>query len=514
MDWPIGLNPLAGIDLAMTGAEDLALGQISAIFARLDPETWVKAPTMKELLEMSMRLVIAGEPRPTLAHGKQALLDADYRARLLPHVRNPEVLSYWTQIFPETGEAVKTSLQALFRRFGMVLTPELTRYLITQERPTMRFDDAITDKQIVLIPVPHVTLGQLAGAVGMLIFQSFMRSAFTRSGSDQSRADYPLIVDEFQVLVENGDTTDVQNAVTQLRALGIPAFYAHQALSQLKEATELMLINAENRIVLRTQEPDASMYARHYAAHGISAADVSGQEPLEHQYAALRCDGKPTGPFSIRPLMWPTPTPDTMPALDGPAWQRVLPADSDAADPYILALVYAPPAQLHGAAQQLADLDADAWQQLNTRWDAIRDVQRGYILANPGCIPDRSARLRWLSRLAIARPRVLAAAEYARIRRITGDTTPAPVAPPRRSARAERSGVPAGAPGAAHIGAASFVPGVTPSVAPPPPVMGVGPSAEDALAARGRRPTGDDLIAPGFEGLDDLEPGARVVDGG
>jgi hypothetical protein len=39
-DWPIGLNPLAGIDLTRPGAKDQALGQIMAIFARLDPSTW------------------------------------------------------------------------------------------------------------------------------------------------------------------------------------------------------------------------------------------------------------------------------------------------------------------------------------------------------------------------------------------------------------------------------------------------------------------------------------------
>ncbi|PMP87616.1 MAG: hypothetical protein C0183_02015, partial [Roseiflexus castenholzii] len=48
------------------------------------------------------------------------------------------------------------------------------------------------------------------------------------------------------------------------------------------------------------------------------------------------------------------------------------------------------------------------------RWECIRAQQRRYILAHPGCIPDRWERQRWLSRLYAARPRVLAAAEYLR----------------------------------------------------------------------------------------------------
>jgi len=38
-------------------------------------------------------------------------------------------------------------------------------------------------------------------------------------------------------------------------------------------------------------------------------------------------------------------------------------------------------------------------------------------LQNPGCIPNRDERVRWLSRLGYARPRLLAESEFLRIRR-------------------------------------------------------------------------------------------------
>src|SRR6266545_4182 len=112
-DWPIGLNPLAGIDLKKPGAKDQALGQIMAIFARLDPATWGKAPAMKEFVQMATLLILEGEPHPTLAHVKQCLLDAIYRERLLPHCTNVDVLTFWTLTFPSQGEQQRTSLHAL-----------------------------------------------------------------------------------------------------------------------------------------------------------------------------------------------------------------------------------------------------------------------------------------------------------------------------------------------------------------------------------------------------------------
>jgi len=258
-----------------------------------------------------------------------------------------------------------------------------------------------------------VALGGLAGAVGMLIAQAFVRAAFSRSGSDRTRHDYPLIIDELQVLIGNSDTTDIATAITRLRSLGIPTIYAHQALAQLGDLRDLMLINAGNRIMLQTQEPDASMYARAYAASGLTAADLSGQPPNEHQYAVLRCRGVVAGPFSMQPLPWPAVHDESPPPYQGPAWRDVLPDDADPADRFIARVVYDAGTDA-AAARELAHLSDADWQRLLQRWERIRHVQRQHILAHPGCIADRLERQRWLSRLYAARPRVLAAAEYLR----------------------------------------------------------------------------------------------------
>jgi hypothetical protein len=268
-DWPIGLNPLSGIDLTKPGAKDQALGQIMAIFARLDPATWGKAPAMKEFVQMATLLVLDGEPTPTLAHVKQCLLDAGYRERLVPHCTNVDVLTFWTVTFPDQGEQQRSSLHALLRRFSQLLTTETTRYMVSQPASRLNLLQAIEERMIVLAPLPHVTLGDLASAIGMLLLQQFVRSAFARPGTDQTRHTYPLIVDELQVFIgKDGDSTDIQNAITQLRGLGIAGIYAHQTLDQLGALKDEMLTNSGSRLILRTQEPDASAYAKLYAGSG------------------------------------------------------------------------------------------------------------------------------------------------------------------------------------------------------------------------------------------------------
>jgi hypothetical protein len=413
--WPVGLNPLAGVEVARPGGADLALGQVLALFARLDPETWSRAPGMSQFAQMATLLVLEGEPRPTLAHVKQALLDERYRERLLPRVTNAEVADFWRVTFPRLGEGQRSSRDALLRRLDALLTNETTRHLVTQAEPTFDFATAIEDGMIVLVPVPDMTLGGLAGPIAMLIFQAFVRAAFARGGSDSSRASYPLVVDELQVLT-GGASADLEVAMTRLRSLGIPAVYAHQALAQLGDLTDLMTLNAANRIILQTGEPDASAYAKMYAASGITAADIAQQEPNSHQYAVLRCEGAPAGPFSVRPLPWPAPAALEAPTYDGPDWRVVRPVPGDPLDRVLLRIAYGSVAE-GPALAELAALDEADWSRLLARWDTIRHAQRGHILEHPGCIPDQLERQRWLSRLLVARPRLLAAAEYARARR-------------------------------------------------------------------------------------------------
>lgn len=420
--WPIGINPLAGVRANQIGDTDQMLGQALALFARLDPETWGKAAGMQQYLQMATLLVLEAQPDPTLAHVKRVLLDELYRARLLERARNHEVVTFWCTIYPSLGEGLRSSRDALLRRFDMLLTAETTRLMVTQPRPTLNLLAAIEQGAIVIMPLPDMTLGGLAGAIGMLLFQAFVRAAFARSGSDQTRASYPLIVDEFQVLLGSGDASDVQTAVTRLRSLGIPTIYAHQALSQLGDLADLMLINAANRVILQTPEPDASSYARSFAADGLTASDISRQPPNEHQYAVLRCGGLPTGPFSMHPLPWPEPVVAELPPDHGLDWRTCLPMPADPIDPLVARLVYAE-ADEHRAVDELTRLDEEAWGRVLARWNAIRSFQRGYIIKHPGCIPDRLERQRWLSRLWIACPRVLAAADYARSSGASGPGT-------------------------------------------------------------------------------------------
>ncbi len=471
-DWPVGLNPLHGVDVAAPGGMTQIIGMILAVFSRLDPETWSKSQGMQQYAQMGAALVAETVTNPTLATLKQAIQDETYRATLLPNCTNIEVKNFWEVTFPQVGDQQKTSRDALLRRLDNLMVDETTRYLITQPLPTIDFLDCMERGRIVIIPLPHRTLGGIAEFIGMLLLQAVMRAAFRRPGSDQTRATVPLIIDELQIFIGKGDSKDIQDAITQLRGFGIGGAYFHQTLAQLGTLRDEMLTNSASRIILRTQEPDASAYAKQFPTTDLTPADISGQNFNDHQYAIFVGGESPSDVCSIRPLLWPTPRDgDTgIPDYHGPNWQTILPEPdtylapaerelgAETLEVLITSLIYGEIDAQYVAAH-LALLPDEEWEYISERWNAIRAAQRAYMLANPGCIPfdesithpepeqeaalrradRRRRRQQWLSRLDSRTPRVFAAAAYQRQRWAFNPTEEVSAVKPRKETKAERA---------------------------------------------------------------------------
>ncbi len=434
VEWPISCNPLGSVDLGQPGMDTHILGMVQAVFQRIDPDGMTSGPIMKMLLDMSTLLVVEGGGTVTLAHIEQALIDPAYRAHLLPRLTNPKVRAYWEARREGYSEREQQSLEALLRRFHTLLTSELVRSMVIQPQPLFTFDRAIDQRWIVLIDLPHNTLGPLAGVVGMLLFSMFVQAALRRGGAARTRLNYPLYVDEVWVFLQHSDGKDFALALSQLRGFGVPTVYLHQALMQLGPYRELMRVSAGSRIMMRTKYPDSNDLAREYAAWGLTGTDISALNPWKEQYGVLRVNNTEYGPISLEPQPWPDAVLDEAltqqaliasltsrwrPRTQLAAWQQQLPPDSPdpALDREVIRLVYVS----HADECMLINCCADNhlfsqhnWTHILNRWSAIRQWQRHYILENHDAIPDRFDRQRWLSRLLACHPRILSRIDYAR----------------------------------------------------------------------------------------------------
>jgi hypothetical protein len=435
--FPLALNPIyhlmVDMDAATTKAErdrcfNEALGMVLGLFQRLDPGRWRDSPGMQQYAQMACHLVLrTGSSRPgdipTLAKVKRVLEDPAYRDTLLERYPMPgdEVDTYWKVREPALSEAQRTSLSALLRRLDMVFMNPITRNMLSVEVPSIDFREALEEGLIVILPMPHRQLGDLAPLVGMLMIQSIVSAAYARPGDAQSRITAPVFIDEVQVFIIDEHSPDLEQAFTQLRGFGVPLIVLHQYLSQLGVLQDTFKVNAGNRIILRTGEPDASVYARMYAQSGLRAEDILGMHALHHQYAAMLGPNREQLIFSMLPNPWPDqPEYRLSPALVPLDWQRrspPLPDDAPLEEQHALAeldaligryvyqpLQYADYTRFVG---QLAQLPDDEWAILLERWAELRAFHYRYLLAHPNVIPNQLQRQRWLSRLVGSRSAVI-----------------------------------------------------------------------------------------------------------
>jgi hypothetical protein len=435
--FPLALNPIYDLMVAMDAATSKqerdkyfneALGLLLGLFQRLDPSRWRDSPGMQQYAQMACHLVLqTGSSRPgeipTLLKVRRVLEDEAYRNQLLARYPKPgdEVDTFWRVREPELSDSQRTSLSALLRRLDLVFMNPITRNMLSVEVPSIDFLEAMEKGLIVTIAMPHRQLGELAPLIGMLVIQSIVSAAYRRPGDALSRITAPILIDEVQVFIVDDDSPDLEQAFTQLRGFGVPLIVMHQYLTQLGKLLDTFKVNAGNRIILRTNEPDASVYARMYAQSGLKAEDILGMHALNHQYAATLGPNREQLIFSIVPSPWPERTDQRLPpALVPMDWQRRSPiADAElsnarrrkqrALDERIVKYIYTPLSpQVHKyLTDQFAQLPDAQWEAFLQRWEEVRKFHYAYLLQHPNVIPDPLERQTWLSRLIGSRGGVI-----------------------------------------------------------------------------------------------------------
>ena len=435
--YPIGLNPIYHFMVAMEQAtskadRDLsfnaALGLILGLFERLDPERWQSSPGMQQYALMGSHLVLrTGSSRPgaipTMAKVARALEDATYRQSLIARYpfKTDLISRFWTERGEQLSEAQKTSLQALLRRLDLFMANPITRPMLTVERPSIDLQAAMDTGKIVFIPMPHRALGGLGPLVGMLVLQSLVAAAYARKGDALTRVTAPIFIDEVQVFIVNEQSPDLEQAFTQLRGFAVPLIVLHQTLDQLGKLESIFCINAANRLILRTGEPDASVYAKMYSQAGLKGEDIKAMEALHHQYAVTLGPNREQLVFSLYPNAWPTPPSIQLPPVD-PAleWQTLSPPPDprwspDEAAVYgevgrmIAEIIYRdpPPAAFERITGQFSKLPADLWDALLEQWDRMRAYHYSALLEHPALEPEQIRRQTWLTNLLASRGAVI-----------------------------------------------------------------------------------------------------------
>lgn len=281
-DQPVGLNPLR------TGGRspELVADQLLAVFHGLYAAHW--GPRTQDILHASL-LTLARTPGRTLVALPLLLTNPAFRRKLVGQLNDPLALGPFWAGFEAWSEAERTAaISPVMNKLRPFILRSNLRRVIGQAEPKFDVRQVFTERKILLVNLSKGQLGPEAAALlGSLVVAQLWQATLERSRiSPERRHPVMVFIDEFQDYLHL--PTDLGDALSQARGLGVGLTLAHQHLHQLEPAMRsAVLANARSRICFQLGQEDA----RTMAAGGsvLEAEDFQSLGRFE-AYASLMAE--------------------------------------------------------------------------------------------------------------------------------------------------------------------------------------------------------------------------------
>lgn len=390
------LSPRFGLSLGLEPSQ--LASTVLQIFVTLDPK-FNDAPGMKQFANFGLLALLEGEPNATIMHLIRFFGDEEYRADVCSKLKPGQVYDFWNRRFDQMPQSQKASLTSFERRLDQLITyPELSAMLVSSGC-SINLRELMDNKGILLAGI-KATEGQIASIAVTLLLTQLTLAALSRNGvpgvEDSQgfapyRPDWPLIIDEVQI-VANANTELFKIILSQFRAFRIGTVLVHQNIEQIAGVRGPLEGNAQNRLILGTEIPDAQLYQSMFGGLGLTKEDFINMETFAHQYLKLYGTGAPLFSARMPPMVKPIDEPMPKPVYRN--WKAVrAPArnaleqrldDQIAAFRELAAVDYDQAVARLGL---LSKKDPSAFEAYCERTRAHRLEQRAFILDNPGCVP-------------------------------------------------------------------------------------------------------------------------------
>jgi hypothetical protein len=390
---------------------DLQGRALLACFVALDP--WAaQHPAVLRLVSLALQALHAGEEYPTLWHLQRFLTSTVYRLRICQSCTDAQLSNFWRHWSPaQMGLPEEQFLRALAWLLDHpILAPLLAAPACALPVRALMDQGGILLGGISAYEREVAQIGSVALLVQVLLADQCRATAAAQE-EPAAWPDFHLLIDEAQmVLNDNPELVRMlfprdEQPEAEPR-LGVVV--SHQIQSQLDDGALRALRRVPCRVILGAAREDARQYAREEGALGLSEADFRNQEKHKHQRLTLPgldtlCSARVLG--RARPLEEPAPEPveQDWRTISAPS-QTEEDRQLDEAIRHVRELATQSPAEAIRHLGRIARADPARFTRYGERTRAHRQVQRAFLLANPGAIPDKRERIRTLSALWVGVP--------------------------------------------------------------------------------------------------------------
>ncbi|MBP9762931.1 type IV secretory system conjugative DNA transfer family protein [Patescibacteria group bacterium] len=294
VDFPMGFNIL---ETESEGQKPLVASGLMGVFKKIWPDVW--SPRMEYIL-MNCVLALLDMPGATLLGINRILVDKEYRARVVAHLRDPIVKTFWVAEFTSWSEKYATeAIAPVQNKVGQFLSSSVIRNIVAQVKSTLNLRRIMDDGKILIVNLSKGRIGEdnmrLLG--GMLITKIQLAAQERQNLAELERRDFYLYVDEFQ----NFGNESFASILSEARKYRLNLIVAHQYIEQLDEKVKAAIFgNVGTIIAMRVGGEDAASMETEFAPV-FTPEDLTNLAKTQI-YLKLMVDGVATKPFSANTL--------------------------------------------------------------------------------------------------------------------------------------------------------------------------------------------------------------------
>ncbi|MDB5204356.1 MAG: hypothetical protein JWP09_384 [Candidatus Taylorbacteria bacterium] len=303
LDNPISFNVLE--DVGADKRHLVANGLMSA-FKKIWVDAW--SARMEYILN-NILLALLEYPDSTLIGVNRILADEDYRKKVIEHITDPSVRSFWVDEFAKYGpKYMQEAGASIQNKIGQFISNPLIRNIIGQPKSTFDIREMMDNKKIIIMNLSKGLVGEAnANLLGAMLITKIYLAAMSRADKREAElAELPnfyLYVDEFQ----NFANESFADILSEARKYKLNLTVAHQYIEQMTEEVRAAVFgNVGTMITFRVGAFDAEFLEKEYGPF-FTAQDLVSLG-FAQIYLKLMIDGVSSRPFSaitLAPLAKP-----------------------------------------------------------------------------------------------------------------------------------------------------------------------------------------------------------------
>lgn len=255
---PIGLNLLEDIGYDQ---RHLVASGLMGVFKKIWVDVW--SARMEYILNNTI-LALLEYPDATLLDVNRMMANKNFRRKVLEHVKDPVVKSFWVDEFAKYSDRLASeATSAIQNKIGQFTVAPLIRNIIGQKDSTINIRSIMDEEKIFIMNLSKGKIGEEnSRLLGAMIVTKIYLAAMSRIDVPESqRPNFTLYVDEFQ----NFASEAFEGILSEARKYNLSLVLAHQYIAQMDEKVrDAVFGNIGTFIAFRIGAEDAEFLEKEF----------------------------------------------------------------------------------------------------------------------------------------------------------------------------------------------------------------------------------------------------------